>query len=217
MDAPPRPSQVSPWKPLLIATFVAGLLVAGAAFLYRDVTGTVEDAVEDARSRGDLTKSQANVRALVVLHMDAMLNDRVPTVGGRAFVLWPLVAGTISPDAPGSLEVFFSPADRGALERALTRRDAFRALTEERLRSGADLRQLTSYVGRGLEPADRARDRAGGAVPWIADLHFPGGVLVGFADGNVKWLTRADLGLGPSDPIVAGPASRSPLLRQLAE
>jgi hypothetical protein len=211
------PPPVAAWRPLLIAIGVAAVLVGGAVLLYRDVTGAVEDVVDDVRARRELTIAKEYVKTLLTLQLDLLLNLRQPPVGGRAFVLWPIVTRMIDPDAPGHVEVFFSPADRGALERARARIDEFRALTEERLRSGADFRHMTSYVGHRLDAGERTQDRPGEAQPWIADLHFPGGAIVGFADGVVKWFTREELGLAPGDPIIAGPTSKSPLLRQLAE
>jgi hypothetical protein len=52
----------------------------------------------------------------------------------------------------------------------------------------------------------------------IADIDgHKNGVMIGFRDGRVEFLTRAELGLGPDDAFVVGPESRSPILRQLAE
>ncbi len=43
--------------------------------------------------------------------------------------------------------------------------------------------------------------------------HHDNGLCVLFADGEVGFLTRDDLGLSREDPIVLGPKSKSPLLR----
>lgn len=43
--------------------------------------------------------------------------------------------------------------------------------------------------------------------------HHPDGVCVAFDDGRVKFMTRADLGLKPDEPIVVGPDSTVEMLR----
>jgi hypothetical protein len=62
----------------------------------------------------------------------------------------------------------------------------------------------------------KAADLEAGA-PVIADLSFDDVAIVGFTSGQVRAMTRDDLGLGPDDPLVAGDASKSPLLRELGE
>ena len=37
-----------------------------------------------------------------------------------------------------------------------------------------------------------------------------------FLDGKVRYMNRRDLGLAPTDPIVAGAASKSPVLQALS-
>jgi len=53
-------------------------------------------------------------------------------------------------------------------------------------------------------------------VPLIADLSFPDLAIVGWSNGNIRTMTRKQLGLGPHDPIVAGEASKSEILRQFS-
>jgi hypothetical protein len=132
-------------------------------------------------------------------------------------VLWPLVSGKVDFDTPGLVPLFFSPADKGALARASV--EDYRGLTQLSLRSGGNVGRLTSFVGRRApaDPSDGPGRAMLGSTPLIADLHFPDGAIVGFANGEVKWLNRLELGLQPGDPIVAGPDSPSPILRELAE
>ena len=133
-------------------------------------------------------------------------------------VLWPLVAGSVQLEAPGALEIFFSPADTNAPPRPSV--EEFRALTRERLASNENFRRFTSYAGhrRGVPSAPPSgADGLPRDEPWIADLSFPDGAVIGFAGGRVEFLSREELGLGPDDPIVAGEGSRSPILRTLAE
>jgi hypothetical protein len=202
--------------PILLAVLVAVGLLVGSVFMLisRQVALVVPEGIgEEGRA-----VAVQNVKNLLDWHRDLVTaNRRYPPVGGKAFVLWPLVSGKVDFDTPGLVPLFFSPADQGALKRATL--EEYRALTKARLSGRADVSRLTSFVGRRApaSPSDGPGNALPGSTPLIADLHFPGGAIVGFANGEVKWLTRSELGLGPKDPIVAGPGSKSPLLRQLVE
>lgn len=47
--------------------------------------------------------------------------------------------------------------------------------------------------------------------------HHDGGLIVLFDNGSSMWMDRESLGLGPDDPIVVGPASTHPLLKQVVD
>jgi len=47
--------------------------------------------------------------------------------------------------------------------------------------------------------------------------HHRGGVGALFGEGDVQFLTREDLGLGPDEPIVVGPESKAPMLRKVVQ
>lgn len=84
--------------------------------------------------------------------------------------------------------------------------------------TGVDLehppRELCSYAGRDFANFPLAAD-AGEPQPIGACVHHRGGAVVGFDDGSVRKMDRAELGLAAGDDIVCGPESKSPLLRQL--
>src|SRR5262245_26234021 len=170
--------------------------------------------------RGEQGRAVAiqNVKNLLEWHRNLVTaNRRYPPVGGKSFVLWPLVSGKVDFDTPGLVPLFFSPADMGALQKANL--EDYRGLTKLTLRGGADISRLTSFVGRRApdDPSEGPGNTLPGSTPLIGDLPFPCGAIVGFANGEVKWLTRTELGLAPDDPIIVGPDSRSPILRDLAE
>jgi len=72
---------------------------------------------------------------------------------------------------------------------------------------------LAQYAGpASLDPEPDAK----GPTPLIGRLSCDDGAVVGYSDGSVRFLDREELGLGPDDPIVAGPRSRSPILRRLS-
>jgi hypothetical protein len=201
---------------VLLAVFVGVALLVGSVFMLvkRQV------AVVSPDDRGEKGRAVAiqNVKNLLEWHRNIVnANRRYPPVGGKAFVLWPLVSGKVDYDTPGLVPLFFSPADTGALQKANL--DDYRGLTKLTLRGSADVSRLTSFVGRRApaDPSDGPGKALPGSTPLIGDIHFPDGAIVGFANGEVKWLTRAELGLAPDDPITVGPDSKSPILRDLAE
>ena len=94
---------------------------------------------------------------------------------------------------------------------------AYAALTPEALTTQR-FANLTTYAGRRNAAKDLAitPQSPPATTALFADLSFDGGALVAFLDGKVKYLNRKDLGLAPTDPLVAGPASKSPLLQPLS-
>lgn len=137
-----------------------------------------------------------------------------PALSGKNFVLWLVAVGQLEKDNEGPLKMLFSPADTTLTFPGTA---AYAAVTLESLRAQRFPR-LTSYAGRrNAEPSLALTPQSPPATSALfADLSFPDGALVAFLDGRVRYLTRRDLGLGPSDPLVAGPASKSPLLQTLS-
>ena len=79
----------------------------------------------------------------------------------------------------------------------------------------AEIYAHTTTLHGGLSSLDPEQD-AKGPTPLIGDLSCDDGAVVGYSDGSVRFLDREELGLGPDDPIVAGPRSKSPILRRLS-
>jgi hypothetical protein len=210
--APPRRSRGL----VAFAVFVCvSLLVGSVVMLVKRQVAVVSP--DESGEKGRAVAIQ-NVKNLLEWHRNVVVaNRRYPPVGGKAFVLWPLVTENVDYDTPGLVPLFFSPADKGALQKA--KLEDYRGLTKLALRGSADVSRLTSFVGRRApdDPSDGPGKMLPGSTPLIGDLHFEGGAIVGFANGEVKWLTRPELGLAEEDPIVAGPESKSPILRDLAE
>lgn len=173
-------------------------------------------AVRVGRSRQ--SKSRNNIGNLVKVFL-ARSTDRMqgyPPYTGRAFLLSLVVDGLVDPADANTLDLLFSPNDPGRHQRPSAAE--YRALTRERLAAGGDFRRFTSYVGPASSLARRELDGGPYGRPMVADLHgHRNGVMVGFRDGRVEFLDRKALGLGPDDPFVVGPESKSPILRQLAE
>jgi hypothetical protein len=168
--------------------------------------------VRDIGERASLFKSEDNMRSLATLLFDEA-GPRLP-MGGKRLALSLLLDGRIDRTNPRNLEVLFSPGDR-ELSFQKVGAAAYAGLTGASLLDPAtDVRRLTSYAGR-----RRGAPSPTGRVPLFADLSFRdrGYVLVAWSDRRVEKLTRADLGLGPDDPIVVGPHSTSPILRELSD
>lgn len=172
-------------------------------------------------SSSDLVKGQETSREqMKFLHYcfktwrPAAGQPQWPALDGRNFVLWLVAVGQIEKDKDGPLQMLFSPADKTL---SFPGAAAFAGVTAEAL-ARQRFPRLTSYVGRRNAVAElRITPQSPPATTALfADLSFGDGALVAFLDGKVKYLRRADLGLAPTDPLVAGPASRSPLLQTLS-
>jgi hypothetical protein len=175
-----------------------------------------------SRRKQELTKSADNVSALLKYYIadGAGIVRPWPMFNGKAFVLWLVATDQLDRRDPRQLVILFSPHDA---ERSLEKAGgvaAYAGLNLDSLRSGGiDVSKLTSYVGRRNREKEHLLSASelerGAAV--IADLSFGDVAIVGFVNGQVKTMTKADLGLGPDDPLVAGDASKSPILRDLGE
>lgn len=137
-----------------------------------------------------------------------------PALSGKNFVLWLVAAGLLEKDNEGPLKMLFSPADR---QLAFPGTAAYAGVTLDSLRSQRFPR-LTSYAGRRNGDAGFALTPQSppATTALFADLSFGDGALVAFLDGRVRYLNRRDLGLGPTDPLVAGPTSKRSLLQSLS-
>lgn len=137
-----------------------------------------------------------------------------PALDGKNFVLWLVAVGMLERDNEGPLKMLFSPADKTL---PFPGTAPYAAVTLEALRTRR-FPSLTSYAGRrNAQPGLALSAQSPPATTALfADLSFGDGALVAFLDGKVKYLNRRDLGLGPTDPLVAGPASKSPLLQTLS-
>jgi len=168
----------------------------------------------DIQRRTRITKSKDNIGAMLKCLLSAGLFPQpMPQFSGRRYVLWLVAADFLDRSDPAQLAILFSPGDR---ERSLAQAGgiaAYKDLETYVLRDPAkDVSSLTSYFGR-----RQPRTRNTGLTALIADLSFGDVALVGFSDGSVKEMTKADLGLRPDDPLVAGEASSSPVLREFGD
>jgi hypothetical protein len=161
--------------------------------------------------------SREQLRYLVSLYRSfkpAAGQPQHPALDGKRFVLWLVAVNQLEKANEGALKMLFSPADNENTFPGVT---AYAAVTAEALTRQA-FPGLTSYAGRrNADPALAiTATSAPAATALFADLSYADGALVAFLDGKVRYLNRRDLGLGPTDPIVAGPASKSPLLQTLS-
>jgi hypothetical protein len=137
-----------------------------------------------------------------------------PALDGKNFVVWLVAVGQLEQGNEGPLKMLFSPADKALKFPGAA---AYAAITPEAL-ARERFPKLTTYAGRrnGAQGLAITPQSPPATTALLADLSFEGGALVAFLDGKVKYLTRKDLGLAPTDPLVAGPASKSPLLQTLS-
>lgn len=191
------------------------VIVAAAGLLAREVVHLI-------RRQGQIVRSNDNLRTLLLY--DIGTGDRVeapsPRYGGKRWFLRLVATGLVSKSDPKQLEILFSPGD-GA--RSLAKAGgpaAYARIARETLDDPAfDPRALTSYAGPRLdEYAPRPPNAASpDGDPIVADLSFPGGVILGFPGGKVRWVEAEELGLPPGEPIVVGDASPHEWLRRLSD
>ena len=172
--------------------------------------------------RAQIAKSIDNVRMMIqhFLGSGAGLEKPWPRYGGKRFVLWLVATNSLSKTDEKELEILFSPGDgthslvkAGGLK-------AFAEVTKQTLKDPAiDVTALTSYVGRRNDEKEHTLSAAElmKNATIIADLSFPGGVILGFASGAVRWVPAEELGLPPDQPIVVGDASPVEVLRHLSD
>ncbi len=78
---------------------------------------------------------------------------------------------------------------------------------------------LTSYAGRRNDEKEHILSSAEqmANAPIIADLSFPGGLVLGYCGGAARWVSAEELGLPPDQPIVVGDASPIEMLKHLSD
>jgi uncharacterized small protein (DUF1192 family) len=187
-----------------------------AALATKDATGGLPAPAGDDSLQGQETSREQlkYLHYLAKAYKPAAGAPQWPALDGKNFVLWLVAVGQLEKGNEGTLKMLFSPADR-TLKFPGTK--PYAALTSEALATQR-FPNLTSYAGRRNAAKDLAitpqSSPAGTAL--FADLSFHDGALVAFLDGKVKYMSRKDLGLAPTDPLVAGPASKSPVLQTLS-
>ena len=164
--------------------------------------------------------SMDNIRSMIIF-MIARRTERVsggyPPYSGKAFILSLVATGQLDRRNAANLEILFSPGDKQlSLKKAGV--ETYKEISKASLKKGMDVSKLTSYAGRrNSEPEHLVTsDQERQGTPLIADLSFPDMAIVGFSNGSVKTMTREELGLDLTDPIVVGDASKSKLLKKLS-
>lgn len=208
-------------------SFIEILVVMGIITL---LTSMVVVVIPLMNERGARTKSQDNVKNLVIMMQALNTNiSQWPPYNGKCFVLAPIAHGIHNPEAPGAMDVFFSPAD--ALYK-VTGVDVarYKAVTKQKLKSGEDVRELTSYAGRrngdGAEYVLTSADTSAKGLICFSDdddgaLHHKAGLVVAYANGRTEFMTWDDLGMTEPknerqpDPFL-GESATSEMLKMLS-
>lgn len=186
------------------------------------VTAAMVMVTGGTHSPHDATERVNNVRHLAMLIVErAAREGSWPPWDGKRFVLSVVAHGDWRVAKEVDAQLLFAGYRKAD---TLPRPSAYAAVTVEALPT-LPVAGLTSYAGR-RNTDSRFRLPDGwlsrpdgwmGDEPILADLSLPDMAIVGFADGCARALEREDLGLDPDDPIVAGDASKSPLLRALSD
>jgi prepilin-type N-terminal cleavage/methylation domain-containing protein len=188
-------------------SFIEILVVMGIITL---LTSMVVMVIPWIRERGNQTKSKDNVSNLVKLMLDMSMHGKekgYPVYNGKNFTLSPLAYQVIDVDAPGALEVFFSPSDEH-YKLSLVDVAKYRGVTRASLKQGDSYKEYTSYAGRlnretECRMAPSITSQAGTIMLCDDDdgpLHHSSGLIVGFRDGLVQLMDWEDLGMAkPKD------------------
>jgi hypothetical protein len=197
------------WKQTAVATLVAAALVATVA------TITVNVPWADPSPRLSCMNNMGQLAQCFVIKRQ---NGRLdPTLHGSAqIVSWLGADGLVL----GNERVFFCPGDDSAAPpETPEERRRFHPVDTAALRRAVG---LGSYAVRDFEkwPLDEHAlekeiilcDRQGENG---RTMHHKGVVVVAFATGDVRSMSREELGLRPDEPIVVGPDSSNAELRKM--
>ena len=209
---PPLPAdRLPPPKRGMPKWLLVTLIVAGVAAIpcIAGIIGTVAIVVPQMQERQKKLTCAQNLSQLVRIYVAERAGspDWEPESGTALFLAWRKAR---NPIREGEEPILLCPADPLA---------AF-PLTPEALSSYDTVDPasappgLCSYAGRDYGAFPLSKDAAS-REPVGACIHHRDGANVAFDDGRTQFLSRADLGLAPGDPIDVGPQSKSPLLRKL--
>jgi hypothetical protein len=194
------------WPLVLVGVAVVLLAVSVGAYFY------LRDSLAPRIMRKqDVTRSLNNLRQMAQLLAFRAPRKGYPPYTGKRLVVSLIADGVIDVRDLRNVEIFFSPADPDRSAKAVPP-ERWQAVTRAALDAGLDVDELTSYVG----PSVLLGNVPDMQTPVLADLHFEDVILVAFAGGWTREMSREDLGLGPDDPIEVGEAAKSPILRGLS-
>lgn len=194
------------WVLLIVALLGVGVLAVPVLMPTIDMDG------HSSRS-----KSADNMKALLTLMIAARSTPAdYPSLNGRSFILALVANGQLDAGDPEALEVLWPPR----LTEQFQKLDphAYEQVTLESLKTRR-FPHLTGYAGRRNAEPDFAMNEAfeKRGTPLIADLTDPDGILLGFSNGHVGFMSWEGLAMeAPVGPVVVGPKATSPYLRMLS-
>lgn len=188
---------------LLVSLLV--LVVLALAFVGYVIANTCSIGSNHFEARFQCANNLAQLGALWLEDRDAATPP--PRLGGPALLLQWRTTGRVR---AGQERVFLCPLDAAGAD---PMSPSFEARYDS-IDLASPPRDLCSYAVRdfGAFPLDPWRTAP---QPIAACVHHETGANVLFDDGSVNFFDREQLGVGPDDDVVAGPASKSPMLRVL--
>ncbi|MDJ0521613.1 MAG: prepilin-type N-terminal cleavage/methylation domain-containing protein [Planctomycetota bacterium] len=162
--------------------------------------------IPNIQEKSRQTKSKDNVRNMITI----MIGERTskvsggwPRYSGKNFVLSLIAHKKVSIKNSQNIEMFFSPGDSLYTMEDVDL-DRYKDVTKSALKNDTDFHELTSYAGRRNSSNDREHvitpaDEKDGVMIICDDddgpLHHPDGIVAGYTNGAVRFMTWDDLEL----------------------
>jgi hypothetical protein len=204
-SAPPRGGMSTRTK-IRIAVAVIALVVVGC------IAVGVKHVLRSMNESTYIKSCRNNASQLGEIYFKKVGRDRRAAQERSGPAMWLVMRkGGVAEIRPGAERIFICPADDDA--------DVPTTVDERKRWDDVDLdhvpRDLCSYAGRDFArcpiPADANHPRE----PIGACVRHREGAMVAFDDGDVAFVTLAELGVASEDEMIVGPESKSPVLRVL--
>ena len=193
---------------------VAALSIAAVAALsVAGIRVTSERARED-QGRLDCRARMARIARVVAADLIADPGRRLRAGPGLLFEM--RRAGRIG--GPGEERTMICPSDDGAIGPRDPSADArYAAASPDEPPADLCSFAVRDFAAFPLDPAAKSPEAVAACLHHPEKLTLRGGANVAWSDGRVTWLGFEELGISEGAELVAGPSSKSPLLRTMLD
>lgn len=191
---------------------IVGLLVFGG------VAAAALLVLSHAQKVSNRSKSEDNIKSLISVRFDSgrFTPEDYPRLSGRNYILSCVASGQVKAGGPMTLWLLWPPQLDEQFHKIDPR--AYEQVSWESLKTRR-FPNLTGYAGPRSAGQDLTISLHDGnlGTPLIADLTDPDGIIVGFSNMAVRFMTWEDLEMDPPDgPVTVGPKAKNPILQMLS-